>query len=433
MIASVWFETIPAAQVAEARSGKVPLFNWRYSGQSRKNDHDELQRNHVMLVALLERAGSFLLDKGTLNEAARLYDEKMDGLLSKCGSMTVSDQAYCVKLMLRSVNRIARNTVTGSRLAPWLRQLVSVCAQPSDGDDAPQGDDQLALEDGAPKVTSMRLVRRASSSVFTRSASRDQLAPSDSSSALRRCNASDPLVENAPATPQRRPAQQGRRILTKSPGWSTDALCGSPMDVDSPSPCLTPIFAKRSTVTIEDVSSPRPSKQQKGQWNYDWADGYGAQRVHTKDPKQKWIPAVNYVAGPNGFIMADWADGTKAWESEVSNLELEHLDLPALRKPASAPSKRPAAIVCKRPSVAAPAFEAPSLKRPASCMIIAQRPASRMIIAPAMKVLKSSPRKLEHSRVWHMVFDMNKKKKGEEKAKRLAGRVATAHCKNMFG
>ena len=70
MIASVWFETTPAAQVAEARSGKVPLFNWRYSGQSRKNDHDELQRNHVMLVALLERAGSCLLDKNTLNEAA---------------------------------------------------------------------------------------------------------------------------------------------------------------------------------------------------------------------------------------------------------------------------------------------------------------------------------------------------------------------------
>ena len=155
--------------------------------------------------------------------------------------------------------------------------------------------------------------------------------------------------------------------------------------------------------------------------------------MHTKDPQQKWIPVVNYVAGPNGFIMADWADGTKAWESEVSNLELEHLDLPALRKPASAPSKRPAAIVCKRPSVAAPAFEAPSLKRPASCMIIAQRPASRMILAPAMKVLKSSPRKLEHSRVWHMVFDMNKKKKGAEKAKKLAGRVATAHCKKMFG
>ena len=132
---------------------------------------------------------------------------------------------------------------------------------------------------------------------------------------------------------------------------------------------------------------------------------------------------MNYVVGPNGFIMADWADGTQAWESEVSNLELEHLDLPAFRKPASAPSKRPAAIVCKRPSVAAPAFEAPSLKRPAS----------RMIIAPPMKVLKSSPRKLEHSRVWHMVFDMNKKKKGAEKAKKLAGRVATAHCKKMFG
>ena len=127
MIASVWFETVPAEQVAESRSKKTPLFNWRYSGQSRKNDHDELQRNHVMLVALLERAGSFLVDKGTLNEAARLYDAKMDGLLSKCESMTVSDQAYCVKLMLRSVNRIAGNTITGSRLAPWLRKLVSVC------------------------------------------------------------------------------------------------------------------------------------------------------------------------------------------------------------------------------------------------------------------------------------------------------------------
>ena len=101
------------------------------------------------------------------------------------------------------------------------------------------------------------------------------------------------------------------------------------------------------------------------------------------------VPVVNHTPGHKGIIGADWWGGTQLWESEISTLELEHLDLLVMRKPAIAPLKCPASNVSKLLSVA----PAESVAQPTT------RPASLGILAPPMKVLKSLPRKLEHARV----------------------------------
>ena len=122
-VSTILFDTLTKDQLSKARSTKEPLFSYTIVG--RKSDRSCMFTVRDTLTALLKMSGSTIIDKTVLEAAFRKFDAKAGFVMSQSSS-DPADQSYALKCMLQDIGRTKRSSVTGARLAPWLKELCDM-------------------------------------------------------------------------------------------------------------------------------------------------------------------------------------------------------------------------------------------------------------------------------------------------------------------
>ena len=122
-ISQILFDCLTEKQISNARDAKTALFEYKVDG--RKGDRDNMYKVHVVLGGLLKAFETHVIDTTVLTDAFVLFNSKSGGVMSGSSSPP-ENQAYALKCMLGEIGRTKRSSVTGMRLAPWLRDLCDM-------------------------------------------------------------------------------------------------------------------------------------------------------------------------------------------------------------------------------------------------------------------------------------------------------------------
>ena len=131
LVCRCFVEKVSESRLECARRGEA-LFKYRTFG--RKADKESLYENQDLLKSLLTNSMSWNIDKLVLQSGLRKFDALTSGAVSQCKQYSLIDQAYAVKQMLMALGTISQNAICGSRLAPWLCQLVHCLRQCNDAE-----------------------------------------------------------------------------------------------------------------------------------------------------------------------------------------------------------------------------------------------------------------------------------------------------------
>jgi len=148
-VCKVLQETISVEQLTKARESKEPIFS--YSVLGRKADRPPMFKVFETLKGLLTMAGTTIIDKKILEEAFARFDAKAGGVMA-ASSATPEIQAYSLKCMLSNINQTKRASVTGTRLAPWLKELTDLAPEGENADTEVRPGDGASLSPTSSKA-----------------------------------------------------------------------------------------------------------------------------------------------------------------------------------------------------------------------------------------------------------------------------------------
>ena len=319
------YRAVSQTSVEQAKkSGE--LFSFNLSG--RRNDESALFLHKNVLQHLLEKCGSTCIDKKILLDGLVAFAEKMGMKLRDVG-----DQAYALKLMLMQLRRSKGNMKDGSRVAPWLRELLVLV-----DDTEPMAADQ-AIDDSQVGP----LLRSRS--------------PNPRRGSVLRAD----LLKNLPDQYQEyRP--QHVHFRESSDDDDDDDDDQEEESTDSSKDEEIPLSAQKGEpLAIGDTTNKSAGQDHPARdFMYYWDESRGAMRVHAKLHFMQEADAT--VPGDDGFVVGQFGEHRQGYE--IPNLRLEEMTqlyTAVLKRPAGPqPAK-------KRPAAKAPVDKVDKvvLKRPA--------------------------------------------------------------------